>query len=112
VGTKLSSIKIGGEENGFRDILIARLVPAVPFSLINIIAGLTKVKVRDYVLATLIGIMPFSFVYVQAGVQLSEINSLSDIASSMTVMSRVALVLFVLYVLRRFFFTKQKANVS
>lgn len=110
----MSRISTSTSTSGFQDILVARLVPAVPFSLINIVAGLTKVKVSDYVLATLIGIIPFSFVYVQAGVQLSEIHSLGDITSSMTVMfaSRVALVLFVLYLLRRFFSTKKTAKAN
>jgi uncharacterized membrane protein YdjX (TVP38/TMEM64 family) len=87
----------------FSDVLIARLVPAVPFSLINIVSGLTRVSLRSYILATFIGIMPFSFVYVYAGQRLGEINSLHDITSSESAMflSRICLVLVVLYIIKR-----------
>lgn len=87
----------------FSDVLVARLVPAIPFSLINIVAGLTQVSLRDYVLATALGIIPFSFVYVHAGEALGEIQSLRDIASSELWMfvSRIALVIAVLYIIKR-----------
>lgn len=89
--------------NGFRDVLIARLVPAVPFSLINALAGLTHVRVRDYVAATALGIIPFTFVYVHAGVALGELTSLRELASSESAMfiARIALVIVALYLIRR-----------
>lgn len=98
--------------NGFKDVFIARLIPAVPFSLINIIAGLTQVRLGEYVLATILGIIPFSFVYVHSGMRLSEITSIKDIASSASVMffSRIALVLFVLYILRRYFTSRKTSS--
>jgi uncharacterized membrane protein YdjX (TVP38/TMEM64 family) len=87
----------------FSDVLIARLVPAVPFSLINIVSGLTRVSLRSYILATFIGIIPFSFVYVYAGQRLGEIHSIHDITSSESTMflSRVFIVLVVLYIIKR-----------
>ncbi len=100
--------KIGVSEQSrsfgtFSDVLVARLVPAIPFSLINIVAGLTRVSLRNYVIATAIGIIPFSFVYVHAGEALGEIQSLRDIASSELWMfvSRIALVIAVLYIIKR-----------
>lgn len=102
---RIDALKVESMVNGFRDILILRLIPAVPFALINVAAGFTRVRLREYVLATFLGIMPFSFVYVHAGMRLSEVSSLKDIASSETVMflSRIAVVLVVLYLIKMYF---------
>lgn len=45
-------------ENGFVAILFIRLVPLIPWEVVNYAAGLSKIKYRDYILATLIGIFP------------------------------------------------------
>lgn len=83
-GSRLETFNKEMEHHGFRDILYLRLMPIVPFLLINVGAAFTKVKTRDYVLATLIGIAPFSFVYVAAGTRIAEVESLSDIISLKT----------------------------
>ena len=105
----MATVKLESTKNGFRDILIARLIPAVPFSVINIVAGLTHVRLRDYVLATVLGIVPFSFVYVHAGTSLAEIQSVRDIASTETAMilSRIGIVLLVLYVVKHFYSSRK-----
>lgn len=58
-----------------------RLVPLFPFFLVNLVSGLTRVRLGTYVLATALGIVPGSFVYAYAGRQLGTINSLKEIAS-------------------------------
>ena len=40
-----------------------RLIPLVPFNVINFGSGLTGVRLRDYVLATALGILPGTAVY-------------------------------------------------
>lgn len=54
-------------QRGFVTVLIARLVPIVPFTTINYIFGLTAVTLRSYVGATAIGIVPGTAVYVAVG---------------------------------------------
>ncbi len=49
--------------HGFTNLLVLRLVPLVPFNVINFGAGLTRLRLRDYVPATAIGILPGTFVY-------------------------------------------------
>jgi uncharacterized membrane protein YdjX (TVP38/TMEM64 family) len=91
--------------NGFSDVLIARLIPAVPFSLINAVAGLTRVSLRNYVLATALGIIPFTFVYVHAGEALGIFDSLSQVASSegWIFASRIAIVVVAIYIVQRIY---------
>ena len=57
--------KIG--ERGFTTVLVARLVPVIPFTTLNYIFGLSAVSLRSYVGATAIGIVPGTAVYVAVG---------------------------------------------
>ncbi len=50
------------ENNGFKAVLIMRLLPVMPASIVNIGSGLSKVKAKDYILATLIGNIVFVFI--------------------------------------------------
>lgn len=52
---------------GFLSILALRLVPVVPFTLLNYGAGLSAVRFRDYLLATVVGIVPGTVAYVALG---------------------------------------------
>ncbi len=49
--------------HGFRGLLVLRLVPAVPFNVLNFGPGLTAMSWRAYAGATLIGILPGTAVY-------------------------------------------------
>lgn len=80
-GDALEPIQAGFAENSFSYLLTLRLIPAFPFFLINLVSGLTRIKIGGYIIATSIGIIPGSFVFAFAGKQLGAINSLSEIAS-------------------------------
>lgn len=54
-------------ERGFATVLSLRLVPVVPFNLLNYAAGLTGVQPRAYVGATVLGIAPGTFAYAALG---------------------------------------------
>jgi uncharacterized membrane protein YdjX (TVP38/TMEM64 family) len=49
------------ERSGFFYVLIGRLIPVVPSSLINLGAGITKVTFRQFLFGTLIGKFPMVF---------------------------------------------------
>lgn len=80
-GERLGSIQEGFAKNAFSYLMTLRLIPLFPFFLVNLVSGLTRIRLGIYVLATAIGIIPGSFVYANAGRQLGTINSLSEIAS-------------------------------
>lgn len=46
------------DKNGFKAILLIRLIPVLPWEVVNYASGLSQMKYRDYILATLIGIFP------------------------------------------------------
>jgi uncharacterized membrane protein YdjX (TVP38/TMEM64 family) len=80
-GDRLGPIQEGFARNAFSYLITLRLVPLFPFFLVNLVSGLTRVRLGTYVAATAIGTIPGSFVYAYAGRQLGTINSLSEIAS-------------------------------
>ncbi len=63
------------ERRGFLAVLYARIAPAVPYTLVNYAAGLTRVRLRDFTLATAIGITPRAFAYVALGGSLGNLGS-------------------------------------
>lgn len=80
-GAKLEGINRELEQRGLNYLLFLRLVPLFPFFLINLAAGLTRLRLSTFVLGTFFGIIPGGFVYVNAGASLATISSLSDITS-------------------------------
>jgi len=52
---------------GWKIVLLTRLSPVFPFTLLNYAFGLTRVRLRDYVLASWIGMMPGTVLYVYLG---------------------------------------------
>ncbi|MEM1106028.1 MAG: TVP38/TMEM64 family protein [Pseudomonadota bacterium] len=57
----------GFREDAFSYLFSLRLIPAVPFWVLNIVPGVLGVKARDFILATFLGIIPATFVYVSIG---------------------------------------------
>jgi uncharacterized membrane protein YdjX (TVP38/TMEM64 family) len=80
-GDRLGPMQEGFAKNAFSYLMTLRLIPLFPFFLVNMVSGLTRVRVGVYVVATSLGIIPGSFVYAYAGRQLGMINSLAEIAS-------------------------------
>ncbi len=66
-GRRLAQVDAWLERRGFLAVLYLRLIPAVPFNLLNYAAGVSAVRRRDYLLATAIGIVPGTFAYAALG---------------------------------------------
>lgn len=62
--------KIG--KNGFKTVLLVRLIPNLPFDVQNYGLGFTRVKFSEYALASFLGMMPGAFVYVYLGSSLAD----------------------------------------
>ncbi len=67
------------ERNGFMTVLFFRVVPLVPYEVLNYFCGLSKIKFRDYFWATFLGLIPGVIVAAFFGGSLGEIQSISDI---------------------------------
>jgi len=77
----LKEIDTGIARDGAFYLFTLRLVPLVPFFVINLVMGLTVLKTRTFYWVSQIGMLAGTLVYVNAGTQLAKIESLSGILS-------------------------------
>jgi uncharacterized membrane protein YdjX (TVP38/TMEM64 family) len=62
-------------------VMETRIVPALPYGLVNFSAGLTRLRYRELALGTLVGAAPKVFAYVALGGSLSDLRSPEAIAA-------------------------------
>lgn len=72
-GPAVSGLVDGFRKDAFNYLLFLRLVPAVPFFLVNIASALLGVPLRTYVLATAIGMIPTTFAFASIGAGLDSV---------------------------------------
>ena len=60
---------------GFLLLIILRLIPAVPYNLINYAFGLTAMSFRTYILASAIGIIPGTLAFINIGDKALDVTS-------------------------------------
>jgi len=80
-GHQLKDIDAGITRDGAFYLFTLRLVPLIPFFVINLVMGLTVLKTRTFYWISQIGMLAGTLVYVNAGTQLAKIESLSGILS-------------------------------
>jgi len=59
--------------HAFSYLLSLRLMPAVPFALVNLVSGFVKMPLSTYLAATLLGIAPSTLIYVSVGAGLGTV---------------------------------------
>jgi pyruvate/2-oxoglutarate dehydrogenase complex dihydrolipoamide dehydrogenase (E3) component/uncharacterized membrane protein YdjX (TVP38/TMEM64 family) len=80
-GAQLEPFEKGIQKDGAFYLLSLRLVPVVPFFIVNLLMGLTSIKTRTYYGFSQLGMLPGTVAYVYVGTQLANINKPSDIIS-------------------------------
>jgi len=80
-------LRHGVEKNAFSYILAVRLVPIVPFFVVNIAAGLLDISASTFVCATAIGIIPETVIYSSLGHSLNHLLATNANTTMNTVLS-------------------------
>ncbi|MEB6606270.1 FAD-dependent oxidoreductase [Aeromonas sanarellii] len=80
-GDKLASVQAGMAKDGAFYLLSLRLIPLFPFFLVNLVMGLTPIRVSTYYWVSQLGMLPGTFVYVLAGSELATLTSTGNILS-------------------------------
>jgi pyruvate/2-oxoglutarate dehydrogenase complex dihydrolipoamide dehydrogenase (E3) component/uncharacterized membrane protein YdjX (TVP38/TMEM64 family) len=80
-GSKLASFEQGVRKEGWLYLLALRLVPAVPFVVVNSVMGLTAIRTATFAGVSMPAMLPGTVAYVYAGTQLSQLTSLKGIVS-------------------------------
>ena len=66
-GDRFDRVDAWLHDRGLLAVLYVRLVPLLPFNLLNPVAGVTGVTLRDFVIGTAVGIVPGTFAFAALG---------------------------------------------
>ncbi|MBS0336588.1 MAG: FAD-dependent oxidoreductase, partial [Proteobacteria bacterium] len=80
-GRQLAPVNEGVAKDGAQYLFTLRLIPAVPFFVINLAMGLTPLRTWTFYWVSQAGMLAGTLVYVNAGTQLAQLQSLSGILS-------------------------------
>jgi uncharacterized membrane protein YdjX (TVP38/TMEM64 family)/rhodanese-related sulfurtransferase len=103
-GARLERVIKGVEAEGWRFVAFTRLVPLIPFNLLNYALGLTRIPVVAYVVASLVCMVPGVLAYTWLGHAGREAaaGSTAAIGYALMALAVLAAVAFVPRLLRRF----------
>ncbi len=78
---KLQAMEQAVSREGLKLVLLTRLSPAFPFSLLNLAYGLSEVSLRDYSVG-LIGILPGTILFCSLGALAGDVARFGDVLAS------------------------------
>ena len=90
-GQRLSTINAGIDREGAFYLFSLRLVPVVPFWLVNLLMGLTSLRTLTFYWVSQAAMLPGTLVYINAGTELARLNTTSKILSPGLLLSFVLL---------------------
>lgn len=90
-GARLRDIEAGIARDGVFYLLSLRLAPVIPYTLINLLFGLTAIPVLRFYWVSQVGMLPATTVFVNAGTQLEHLQSVSGILSPGLIISLLLL---------------------
>lgn len=79
--TQLAVVEQGIERDGAYYLLGMRLMPVLPFFVVNLTMGVTRMPLKIFAPVSFVGLAPSVALYVNAGTRLSEIRGRSDVIS-------------------------------
>jgi uncharacterized membrane protein YdjX (TVP38/TMEM64 family) len=77
-GERLVGFNRALEREGAFYLFTLRLIPAVPFWMINLVMGLTPIRLRTYWWVSQLGMLPATIVYTYAGSSLPNLKAFAD----------------------------------
>ncbi|XP_059625829.1 uncharacterized protein LOC132268923 isoform X2 [Cornus florida] len=82
---KFQAVAIAIRRSGFKIVWLLRLVPLLPFNMLNYLLSVTPVHLGEYMVASWLGMMPLTFALVYVGTTLKD---LSDVTNGLNDVSR------------------------
>jgi uncharacterized membrane protein YdjX (TVP38/TMEM64 family) len=80
-GRRLKKLDQGIERDGALYLFMVRLVPAIPFFLVNVGMGLTRMPAWRYYWVSQLGMLPGTLLFAHAGKRFAEIDSAQAVLS-------------------------------
>ena len=91
-GEKLKPVNDGIAREGAFYLFALRLVPAFPFFVINLVMGLTPIRVRTFYWVSQLGMLPGTIAYVYAGTQLGQFRLSAGLVAAFAILGLFPLV--------------------
>jgi uncharacterized membrane protein YdjX (TVP38/TMEM64 family) len=101
-GKRIKKVSKRIAKRGIVASAIIRIIPVAPFSIINMIAGISHVRFRDYLIGTLIGMAPGIFAITVLGDRLVSMLRDPNPANVMLFIGVVVIVGLALLLVKRF----------
>jgi len=92
-GKWLGRVERGVARDGAYYLLTLRLMPSVPYFLVNLLMALTPIRTRTYVLVSWVGVLPITFLYAGLGTEVAAIESPSGLLRLPVIVTLVGLAL-------------------
>src|SRR3954468_12093570 len=97
-GKWLTRIERGFERDGAYYLLTLRLMPSVPFFLVNLLMALTPIRTRTFAVVSWVGVLPMTFLYAGLGTEVANLSSPTGLLSVPVIVTLVTLALLPLVV--------------
>lgn len=75
---RLAAVNVAMEAEGTFYLLTLRLLPQVPFFVVNVVMGLTRIPLKIFWIVSQIGMLPGTMAYVYAGSRVPDLQTLSE----------------------------------
>lgn len=91
-------------KNGKDYILFARLFFITPYNSLNIVSGISDIKIKDYIISSVIGCIPSTFFYAYCGSILNTLKDYSLIKKNAIIASIFTLIFFgIIFIARKIY---------
>src|SRR4051812_9532832 len=80
-GPRLRKVEEGFARDGAFYLLALRLMPGLPFFLVNWLMALTPIRTRTFVAVSWLGVLPLTFLQTSVGTALAEMEKPTDVLS-------------------------------
>lgn len=95
-GQRLDAMDVQLKKEGVFYLLTLRLLPIVPFFIVNLVMGLTPISVRSFWWASQLGMLPATLIYCYAGTTLPNLKQLAEQGPQSLVSGRILFALALL----------------
>jgi phospholipase D1/2 len=102
-GARIGRLSRRLAQHGLIAILLVRVVPVAPFSVVNIVAGASHIRLRDYILGTCLGMLPGLILMTVFGDQLESVIRDPTAETFLVLIGLIVLIALVTIWLRRRF---------
>lgn len=84
------------ERGGLKNLLILRMIPIFPYSIVNFSFGISDISLSKFIFITMVGKIPGTLVILYAGSNMAEVDSMKDLASPEMILAIILLLSFIM----------------